>query len=134
MDLIWGKREGIYFCKWGWTGDLPNSLSGKIRELFRGKPEVKRTGSRDCEARLNDRLRCIRRELSGREMYASAFRQAGKETPGHEAGRRSRKAIASVAEQWVALCGSRSVSGVHLLTLDCKETTLGGPGSLGRTD
>jgi hypothetical protein len=21
MDLIWGKREGIYFCNWGWTGN-----------------------------------------------------------------------------------------------------------------
>jgi hypothetical protein len=29
MDLIWGKPEQIYFCKWGWTGDLPNRLSGK---------------------------------------------------------------------------------------------------------
>jgi hypothetical protein len=26
MDLIWGKREEIYFCNWGWTAkaiDLP---------------------------------------------------------------------------------------------------------------
>jgi len=21
MKVIWGKREGIYFCKWGWTGN-----------------------------------------------------------------------------------------------------------------
>jgi hypothetical protein len=21
MRVIWGKREGIYFCKWGWTGN-----------------------------------------------------------------------------------------------------------------
>jgi hypothetical protein len=22
MDLIWGKREGIYFLRWGWTGGI----------------------------------------------------------------------------------------------------------------
>jgi hypothetical protein len=21
MDLIWGKREGTFFCNWGWTAD-----------------------------------------------------------------------------------------------------------------
>ena len=24
MALIWGKREAVYFCGWGWTGDLPD--------------------------------------------------------------------------------------------------------------
>ena len=24
MALIWGKREAVYFCEWGWTGDLPD--------------------------------------------------------------------------------------------------------------
>jgi hypothetical protein len=27
--LIWGNREGKYFCKWGWTAERPQSLSGK---------------------------------------------------------------------------------------------------------
>jgi hypothetical protein len=22
MDLIWGNREQIYFCKWEWTGQI----------------------------------------------------------------------------------------------------------------
>ena len=22
MDLIWVRREGIYFCKWEWTGQV----------------------------------------------------------------------------------------------------------------
>jgi hypothetical protein len=26
MDLIWGKREGKYFCKWDWTGNLRDLL------------------------------------------------------------------------------------------------------------
>ena len=33
MDLIWGNREGIYFCNWGWTGVFPERLSGKSRGL-----------------------------------------------------------------------------------------------------
>ena len=29
MDLIWAKSEELYFCKWGWTPKIKNSLSGK---------------------------------------------------------------------------------------------------------
>jgi hypothetical protein len=29
MDLIWVKREAIYFCGKGWTGPLENCPSGK---------------------------------------------------------------------------------------------------------
>jgi hypothetical protein len=29
MHLIWVSREQKYFLKWGWTGDLQNSPSGK---------------------------------------------------------------------------------------------------------
>ena len=30
MDLIWGKREGIYFCKRGWTTQITLNLNGKF--------------------------------------------------------------------------------------------------------
>jgi hypothetical protein len=33
MDLIWGKREAIYFCGKGRTGLLKNCLSGKSVDL-----------------------------------------------------------------------------------------------------
>src|SRR5229473_7881715 len=29
IEVIWVRREGKYFCKRGWTGDLQNSLTGK---------------------------------------------------------------------------------------------------------
>jgi hypothetical protein len=29
MDLIWGWREGEYFCEGGWTGNSSGSPSGK---------------------------------------------------------------------------------------------------------
>jgi hypothetical protein len=29
MDLIWVKREGKYFCNWGWTAQSTTSLPGK---------------------------------------------------------------------------------------------------------
>jgi hypothetical protein len=30
MELIWVKREGKYFCKWGWTGQPLICPSGGI--------------------------------------------------------------------------------------------------------
>jgi hypothetical protein len=32
IKVIWIRREQEYFCKMGWTGDAPNSLSGKSGE------------------------------------------------------------------------------------------------------
>jgi hypothetical protein len=29
VELIWDNREGKYFCKWVWTGQRPESPSGK---------------------------------------------------------------------------------------------------------
>jgi hypothetical protein len=29
IEVIWVRRERKYFLKWGWTGLLPNSPSGK---------------------------------------------------------------------------------------------------------
>jgi len=33
IEVIWVNREWKYFCKWGWTAELPNSLSGKSADL-----------------------------------------------------------------------------------------------------
>src|SRR5229473_695220 len=34
IDLIWGKPERNYFCKWGWTGNSVICPSGKSADLF----------------------------------------------------------------------------------------------------
>jgi hypothetical protein len=44
IDLIWGKREGKYFFKWGWTGELRNSPSGKSASLFAEARSAKAEG------------------------------------------------------------------------------------------
>jgi hypothetical protein len=36
MDLIWAKQEGIYFCKWGWTGDLPARQTAQMNNAICG--------------------------------------------------------------------------------------------------
>jgi hypothetical protein len=36
MDLIWAKREGIYFCAKDWTGSI--SLIGFEKLVVRRKP------------------------------------------------------------------------------------------------
>jgi hypothetical protein len=33
IELIWVRREGKFFCKRGWTAELPNSPSGKSADL-----------------------------------------------------------------------------------------------------
>jgi hypothetical protein len=39
VDLIWGKREGIYFCEGGWTGGIrlkpkENFFSARMRRAI----------------------------------------------------------------------------------------------------
>jgi hypothetical protein len=33
IEVIWVRGEQKYFCKWGWTGEPPNSPSGKSHRL-----------------------------------------------------------------------------------------------------
>jgi len=45
MDLIWGKPEQIYFCKWGWTGISRQRLSGKSPRHCIGRSSQRRTSA-----------------------------------------------------------------------------------------
>jgi hypothetical protein len=72
-----GEAGRNIFLQMGMDRCFPRAPVGQIRGLSRGKPEVRRTGSRDCEARLNDRLRHPR-ELSGRRNVCVGISAARK--------------------------------------------------------
>ena len=90
MDLIWGMREGEYFCKEGWTENCERSLTGKSvgersRHIGAGdiRPRARmRSGSsphdRQCLGRdlrlvgAKARGRCAERVLRSRESARRA--------------------------------------------------------------
>jgi hypothetical protein len=96
------------FLQMGLDSDFPQSLSGKSKREVAGSSAT-------------DRATLGSISSYGASAISSAFGRSEKKTPGHQAGRRSRKAITSVAKQWAALCGNRPGSSVHFLTLPAKQ-------------
>jgi hypothetical protein len=130
MDLIWAKQEGIYFCKWGWTGDLPARQTAQMNNAICGASWFETAQARLLTTRACTMRSCCLSKLTNLILRAASFAASRrmraprgrlspdvasvirlnlcggrkKKTPGRQAGRKSRRAIVSVAKQWLH-CG-----------------------------